>query len=256
MSSSSAASASTANKNNQNEQPTLVSLYDVDDLSAHHCGYCNQNGNISIGMSSELMRIEDYQTLIDRGWRRLLFYLIIVKFLYFLAIYFFRSGTYIYKPVMDKTCCPLYTIKCDAINFRLRKSQKNLIKSFNNFLYTNESNKKRKLAEKTSINRKQSLKTDESKNKSVSSNQVQIVAKMNNRNTSNMNDNNLVTIANRIKNYFASYLIDFNDSIKSPNELMNIDKKLKSKHKRLFKKLKKLKEKGLINDMQCKLSII
>jgi hypothetical protein len=42
-------------------------------------------------MVSELMRIEDYQLLIDRGWR--------------------RSGTYIYKPAMDRTCCPLYTIK-------------------------------------------------------------------------------------------------------------------------------------------------
>lgn len=34
---------------NQQNQPTMVSLYDIDDLSAHHCGYCNQNGNISIG---------------------------------------------------------------------------------------------------------------------------------------------------------------------------------------------------------------
>jgi hypothetical protein len=33
----------------QKNQPTLVSLYDIDDYSAHHCGYCNQNGNISIG---------------------------------------------------------------------------------------------------------------------------------------------------------------------------------------------------------------
>ena len=30
-------------------QHTLVSLYDIDDLAAHHCGYCNQNGNISVG---------------------------------------------------------------------------------------------------------------------------------------------------------------------------------------------------------------
>lgn len=34
---------------------------------------------------------EDYQDLIDRGWR--------------------RSGTYCYKPTNDKTCCPCYTIK-------------------------------------------------------------------------------------------------------------------------------------------------
>ena len=75
----------------QPNQATIIGLYDIDDLNAHHCGYCNQNGNISIGMSSELMQIQDYQLLIDRGWR--------------------RSGTYIYKPVMEKTCCPLYTIR-------------------------------------------------------------------------------------------------------------------------------------------------
>jgi hypothetical protein len=58
------------NNNEPTNQPTLVSLYDIDDFAAHHCGYCNQDGNISVGMSSEIMQIEDYQTLIDRGWRR------------------------------------------------------------------------------------------------------------------------------------------------------------------------------------------
>ena len=41
--------ASNAASTEQNQQ-TLVTLYDVDDISPHHCGYCNQNGNISIGM--------------------------------------------------------------------------------------------------------------------------------------------------------------------------------------------------------------
>lgn len=35
----------------QQNQATIVSLYDIDDLNAHHCGYCNENGNISIGFS-------------------------------------------------------------------------------------------------------------------------------------------------------------------------------------------------------------
>ena len=42
-------SASSSAPTNQQDQSTLVSLYDIDDTSAHHCGYCNQNGNISIG---------------------------------------------------------------------------------------------------------------------------------------------------------------------------------------------------------------
>lgn len=148
---------------------------------------------------------------------------------------------------MDKTCCPLYTIKCDAVNFKLRKSQKSLVKSFNKFLMTNESNKRRKLVEKGSI-RKHSPKSDESKNQSVSHK----MQKMNTETILNSNTNQKMTTASKIKDYFANNLIDLSDTIKSPNELMNIDKKLKSKHKRLFKKLKRLKEKGLINDMNCK----
>lgn len=111
-------SAPAALTDQQLRQTTQVSLYDIDDIPAHHCGYCNQNGNISVGMSSDVMRVEDYQLLIDRGWR--------------------RSGTYHYKPVMDKTCCPLYPIRCDALNVRLRKSQKIVLKTMRNFLHTGQ----------------------------------------------------------------------------------------------------------------------
>jgi hypothetical protein len=39
---------------------------------------------------------------------------------------------------MDKTCCPLYTIRCDTLNFQLRKSQKGTLKRVKNFLEKNE----------------------------------------------------------------------------------------------------------------------
>ena len=42
-------------------------------------------------MWAHRMSVVDYQHLINRGWR--------------------RSGKYCYKPTMDKTCCPHYTIK-------------------------------------------------------------------------------------------------------------------------------------------------
>ncbi|KPP76883.1 hypothetical protein Z043_103734 [Scleropages formosus] len=42
-------------------------------------------------MWSHTMTVQDYQDLIDRGWR--------------------RSGKYVYKPIMNKTCCPQYTIR-------------------------------------------------------------------------------------------------------------------------------------------------
>ena len=60
------------------------------------------------------MTCEDYQDLIDRGWR--------------------RSGSYCYKPDNKKTCCPQYTIKCDAMKFKLNKSHKKVLKRMNKFL--------------------------------------------------------------------------------------------------------------------------
>jgi len=57
---------------------------------------------------------QDYQDLIDRGWR--------------------RSGKYCYKPTMDETCCPQYTIRCSANEFKPSKKQKKVLKKFRNFI--------------------------------------------------------------------------------------------------------------------------
>lgn len=51
---------------------------------------CN-NEVFYVGMWAHAMAVSDYQDLIDRGWR--------------------RSGKYCYKPTMDVTCCPMYTIR-------------------------------------------------------------------------------------------------------------------------------------------------
>lgn len=83
--------------------------------TGHHCGYCGSDDtNISNGMWTHRLTCQDYQDLIERGWR--------------------RSGKYCYKPVMDKTCCPLYAIRCEATKFRLSKSQKTVMVRMNNFL--------------------------------------------------------------------------------------------------------------------------
>lgn len=44
-----------------------------------------------------------FAALIDRGWR--------------------RSGSYLYKHEMDKTCCPPYTIRLNASDFVPTKEQ-------------------------------------------------------------------------------------------------------------------------------------
>lgn len=90
-------------------------FYEPEGPSPHKCGYCkSEDSNISNGIWAHQMTCQDYKDLIDRGWR--------------------RSGKYCYKPVMDCTCCPLYTIKCDAARFQLSKSQKVVMKKFNRYL--------------------------------------------------------------------------------------------------------------------------
>jgi len=79
----------------------LVSKLDND---PHSCGYCKGKGSLSDGVWGHVLSPYDYQDLIDRGWR--------------------RSGKYIYKPQMDKTCCPQFTIRCDVENHHFSKSHK------------------------------------------------------------------------------------------------------------------------------------
>ncbi|XP_067241679.1 arginyl-tRNA--protein transferase 1 isoform X3 [Chanodichthys erythropterus] len=85
----------------------------------YRCGYCgNEGGKASYGMWSHTMTVQDYQDLIDRGWR--------------------RSGKYVYKPIMNKTCCPQYTIRCHALNFHPSKTHKKTLKRVNKFLSKGE----------------------------------------------------------------------------------------------------------------------
>ncbi|CAH1405576.1 unnamed protein product [Nezara viridula] len=87
------------------------------------CGYCKTaNSSHSTGMWAYTMTVEDYQDLIDRGWR--------------------RSGQYCYKPIQKLTCCPLYTIRCESLNLKLSKSQKKILKRVGKFLVEGNTSKK------------------------------------------------------------------------------------------------------------------
>ncbi|EYB82712.1 hypothetical protein Y032_0352g3249 [Ancylostoma ceylanicum] len=46
----------------------------------------------------------------------------------------FRSGKYIYKPTMERTCCPQYTIRLDSTKFILSRSQRKVLRQMNEFL--------------------------------------------------------------------------------------------------------------------------
>ncbi|XP_073729628.1 arginyl-tRNA--protein transferase 1 isoform X2 [Misgurnus anguillicaudatus] len=96
---------------------SIVEYFGGDD--GYRCGYCkNEKGSFSNGMWSHTMTVQDYQDLIDRGWR--------------------RSGKYVYKPIMNKTCCPQYTIRCHALNFHPSKTHKKTLKRMNKFLSKGE----------------------------------------------------------------------------------------------------------------------
>ncbi|XP_026525224.1 arginyl-tRNA--protein transferase 1 isoform X4 [Notechis scutatus] len=88
----------------------------------YRCGYCkNDTGNFSHGMWAHSLTVEDYQDLIDRGWR--------------------RSGKYVYKPTMNQTCCPQYTIRCQVLHFQPSKSHKKVLKKMLKFLTKGEHSK-------------------------------------------------------------------------------------------------------------------
>ncbi|KAG2224513.1 hypothetical protein INT45_004358 [Circinella minor] len=80
------------------------------------CGYCHSDDDTSYtyGMWAHSLSCADYQTLIDRGWR--------------------RSGQYLYKPNLRKSCCPQYTIRLNTDEFKPTKSQRKVINKFNRFI--------------------------------------------------------------------------------------------------------------------------
>ncbi|KAM6185936.1 arginyl-tRNA--protein transferase 1 isoform 1-T1 [Rhynchocyon petersi] len=97
--------------------PSIVEYFEGEDF--YRCGYCkNETGSRSNGMWAHSLTAQDYQDLIDRGWR--------------------RSGKYVYKPVMNQTCCPQYTIRCRPLHFQPSKSHKKVLKKMLKFLTKGE----------------------------------------------------------------------------------------------------------------------
>lgn len=99
----------------------------------HDCGYCKgEDTSISTGVWGHVVHARDYQTMIDRGWR--------------------RSGKYIYKPSMTKTCCPQYTIRCMAGVFKPSRSHKKALKKFRQYVLNGGKNGSDEKAEQEAPN--------------------------------------------------------------------------------------------------------
>ncbi|KAI8362799.1 arginine-tRNA-protein transferase [Blakeslea trispora] len=92
-----------------------LSTISITGPSQHDCGYCKgKDTSISFGIWAHHLTCTDYQDLIDRGWR--------------------RSGKYLYKPDLEKSCCPQYTIRLNASQFKPTKSQKKVLTKFNKYI--------------------------------------------------------------------------------------------------------------------------
>ncbi|KAJ8535428.1 hypothetical protein K7X08_023148 [Anisodus acutangulus] len=103
--------SSSSNSNNSADSEVV----DVG-LRRSSCGYCKSGGSSSIshGLWARSLAVDDYQALLDRGWR--------------------RSGCFLYKPEMEKTCCPSYTIRLKASDFGPSKEQRRVLKRMQRFL--------------------------------------------------------------------------------------------------------------------------
>ncbi|XP_051049106.1 arginyl-tRNA--protein transferase 1 isoform X2 [Phodopus roborovskii] len=100
--------------------PSLIEYFEG--RSLYQCGYCKDDScSVSYGMWAHSLTVQDYQDLIDRGWR--------------------RSGKYVYKPIMNQTCCPQYTIRCHPLQFQPSKSHKKVLKKMLKFLAKGEISK-------------------------------------------------------------------------------------------------------------------
>jgi arginine-tRNA-protein transferase len=85
-----------------------------------HCAYCSASAPDSVtGIShfllSNNLSVDDYQDLLDRGWKR-------------------ASGRVIELPVLQQTCCQIYTIRLRADAFVPSKDQINIDRRMQRFL--------------------------------------------------------------------------------------------------------------------------
>ena len=102
-------------ENTDEIEASIVEYFYERQPTGHKCGYCgSKDTSLTNGMWAHRLAGQDYQDLIDRGWR--------------------RSGKYMYKPVMNKTCCPLYAIRCEALKFEPSRSQKRVANKMRAFL--------------------------------------------------------------------------------------------------------------------------
>jgi len=81
------------------------------------CGYCGgekPGGFVTWGITSDKTRVDDYEVMMYRGWR--------------------RCKEYYYKTDLENSCCQLYTIRLDVNEYVMSHKQRKVMNKFNRFL--------------------------------------------------------------------------------------------------------------------------
>lgn len=96
--------------------PTAISLIRDCGQGRSPCGYCgsSEDTSCSYGMHADVLTVDAYQALLDRGWR--------------------RSGSWVYKPLHARTCCQLITIRLAVDGFKPNKEQRRVQRRWESYL--------------------------------------------------------------------------------------------------------------------------
>ena len=134
-------------RNTDDIEASIVEYFYERQVSGHRCGYCKSGDTfVSNGMWGHRLAGQDYQDLIERGWR--------------------RSGKYLYKPIMNRTCCPPYAIRCEALRFKPTRSQRKVARRMRAFLVEGKTSQR--------ANRVKSQETKENEKKEKDSAKVEV----------------------------------------------------------------------------------
>ncbi|KAL1956939.1 hypothetical protein VTO42DRAFT_6686 [Malbranchea cinnamomea] len=96
-------------------RPGRLSFFSPRGYQRNSCGYCgNERGSISYYAASNVVRVEEYEELIKRGWR--------------------RSGMLYYKQNLQRSCCPHYTVRLDPTAFKPSKDQRRAVNRWTKFV--------------------------------------------------------------------------------------------------------------------------
>ncbi|CAM6106267.1 unnamed protein product [Calypogeia fissa] len=109
-------SSSSSSWTRDQQQQRGMSVVEDQGVYSSTCGYCKASSRSSVaqGLWAYRLTVQDYQELLDRGWR--------------------RSGMFLYKPHMKRTCCPPYTIRLKADSFVATKDQMRVLRRMQRYL--------------------------------------------------------------------------------------------------------------------------